>query len=224
MKNEHPDCAQCPFKVSERICRTDDGKAPLSCPTKNKSLIIDESIKEYEKTDILEFAKQASIQEGEGYGDKELGYDHIKPIKPRILEVVEFSQKMNFKRLGLAFCVGLRKEAKVVGSFFSSKGFEVVSVICKVGRIPKEKIDVRDDQKIAVGRFESACNPVLQAMILNDEKTDFNILLGLCVGHDSLFFKYANAPCTVLAVKDRLLGHNPLAAVYTMDTYYRGLK
>jgi len=224
MKNEHPDCAQCPFKVSERICRTDDGKAPLSCPTKNKASIIDESIKEYEKSDILEFAKQASIQEGEGYGDKELGYEHIKPIKPRILEVVEFSQKMNFKRLGLAFCVGLRKEAGVVGSFFSSKGFEVVSVICKVGRIPKEKLNVRDDQKIAVGRFESICNPVLQAMILNDEKTDFNILLGLCVGHDSLFFKYADAPCTVLAVKDRLLGHNPMAAVYTMDTYYRGLK
>jgi uncharacterized metal-binding protein len=68
------------------------------------------------------------------------------------------------------------------------------------------------------------CNPVLQAMILNDEKTQFNILLGLCVGHDSLFFKYAQAPCTVLAVKDRLLGHNPLAAVYTLDSYYRALK
>ena len=107
--------------------------------TEEELKILNGEFKEYEKSDILEFAKQASIQEGEGYGDKELGYEHIKPIKPRILEVVEFSQKMNFKRLGLAFCVGLRKEAGVVGSFFSSKGFEVVSVICKVGRIPKEK-------------------------------------------------------------------------------------
>jgi len=51
----------------------------------------------------------------------------------------------------------------------------------------------------------------------NDEQTEFNIVMGLCVGHDSLFLKYSNAPCTVLAAKDRLLGHNPLAAIYTVD-------
>ncbi len=61
-------------------------------------------------------------------------------------------------------------------------------------------------------------------MILNEAKTDFNILLGQCVGHDSLFIKYGEAPCTVLVVKDRLLGHNPLAAVYCAESYYRGLK
>lgn len=61
------------------------------------------------------------------------------------------------------------------------------------------------------------CNPVLQAMTLNKEKSDFNVLLGLCVGHDSLFSKYAQAPCTVLAVKDRVLGHNPLASIYSVD-------
>jgi uncharacterized metal-binding protein len=68
------------------------------------------------------------------------------------------------------------------------------------------------------------CNPVAQAMILNDAGVHFNILLGLCVGHDSLFFKYADAPVTVLAVKDRVTGHNPLAAVYLMDSYYSRLK
>jgi uncharacterized metal-binding protein len=68
------------------------------------------------------------------------------------------------------------------------------------------------------------CNPILQASILNREQTDFNILLGLCVGHDALFFKYAKAPCTVLAVKDRVFGHNPLAAIYNIDSYYRYLK
>ena len=36
--------------------------------------------------------------------------------------------------------------------------------------------------------------------------------------------KYSNAPCTALAAKDRLLGHNPLAAIYTIDSYYRSLK
>jgi len=68
------------------------------------------------------------------------------------------------------------------------------------------------------------CNPISQAMVLNDDKTDFNILLGLCVGHDSLFIKYANAYTTVLVVKDRVLGHNPVAALYTADGYYQRLK
>jgi uncharacterized metal-binding protein len=50
--------------------------------------------------------------------------------------------------------------------------------------------------------------------------TDLNVLMGLCVGHDSLFFRHSAAPVTVLAVKDRVLGHNPLAAVYQADGYY----
>jgi uncharacterized metal-binding protein len=41
------------------------------------------------------------------------------------------------------------------------------------------------------------------------------------VGHDSLFMKHSEVPVTVLAVKDRVLGHNPLAAVYLADGYYR---
>jgi uncharacterized metal-binding protein len=68
------------------------------------------------------------------------------------------------------------------------------------------------------------CNPVAQAYVLNEAKTDFNVVMGLCVGHDSLFLKHSDALCTVLAAKDRLLGHNPLAAIYTVDTYYRALK
>jgi len=104
------------------------------------------------------------------------------------------------------------------------QGFEVVSALCKMGRTPKEDIGVRDDQKINIGCFESMCNPIAQAFVINSENTEFNIVVGLCVGHDSLFLKYADAPCTVLAAKDRLLGHNPLAAIYTIDSYYRSLK
>jgi uncharacterized metal-binding protein len=131
---------------------------------------------------------------------------------------------MKYKRLGLAFCLGLRPEAKIIENVLSNSGFEVVSALCKMGRTPKENIGVRDDQKINIGCFESMCNPIAQAYVMNSEKTEFNIVVGLCVGHDSLFLKYAEASCTVLAAKDRLLGHNPLAAIYTIDTYYRSLK
>jgi uncharacterized metal-binding protein len=40
------------------------------------------------------------------------------------------------------------------------------------------------------------------------------------VGHDSLFLKYSQAYCTVLVAKDRVLGHNPCAVLYTTGSYY----
>ncbi len=225
MDNETPNCAQCPYKVPDRLCRTEDGKAPGFCPTQNMSVLAQQSLKVYKNTpEICEFAKQAAIQEADGYINRNLGYEHVRASKTRIEEIMEFAGKMGYKRLGMAFCIGLRKEAKAVENIFSSKGFDMISVVCKAGRIPKEHIGVGKDQQIAPDTTEAMCNPILQAMILNEEKTDFNVLLGLCVGHDSLFFKYADAPCTVLAVKDRLLGHNPLAAVYNVDSYYRCLK
>ena len=39
--------------------------------------------------------------------------------------------------------------------------------------------------------------------------------------HDSLFYKYSKAPTTTLIVKDRVLGHNPVAALYQADGYYK---
>jgi uncharacterized metal-binding protein len=44
----------------------------------------------------------------------------------------------------------------------------------------------------------------------------FNILVGLWVGHGSLFFKYTKALATVLIAKDRVPGHKPTAAHYTV--------
>ncbi len=225
MKPKEPaGCARCPFDAPLRVCQKEDGKAPPFCPTENWARVIQEAQKELDKPEILEFARQASIQEGEGYADRERGYDHVRPAKPRIVEVIEFAGKMGYKTLGLVFCIGLRKEARIVENLLTLNGFAVVSGICKMGRVPKERIGVRDDQKIRIGDFEPMCNPIAQALLLNQSSTEFNILMGLCVGHDSLFLRYAKAPCMVLAVKDRLLGHNPLAAIYTIDSYYRSLK
>lgn len=68
------------------------------------------------------------------------------------------------------------------------------------------------------------CNPILQAKVLNKEKTDLNVVVGLCVGHDSLFYKYSDTLVTTAVTKDRVLGHNPAAALYTADSYYSKLK
>ena len=225
MNADAPSCARCPYKSSDRQCIKADGMAPDNCPTRNLPELANASLAEYRKdAGILEFARQASIQEADGYTDRERGYAHLRAAKTRIEEIMEFAGKMNYKRLGMAFCIGLSREAKVVENLFVSHGFEVVSAACKAGRIPKETIGLTPDQQLAPGTEEAMCNPLLQAMILNREGTDFNVILGLCVGHDSLFLKYSEALCTVLAVKDRVLGHNPLAAVYNLDSYYRALK
>ncbi len=217
-------CAKCSFKPDERVCRTEGGRHPENCPTVRKPDLIEVARGEYAKKENAEFARQASLQERDGYSNREQGYAKVRPAKPRIEEILDFIGKMGYKKIGLAFCLGLRNEAMIVERFFSNHGLEMASVICKVGRVPKEELGLTDQDKISVCTFETMCNPILQAQVLNSENTEFNILLGLCVGHDSLFLKYAEAPCTVLAVKDRVTGHNPLAAVYTLDSYYRALK
>jgi uncharacterized metal-binding protein len=41
------------------------------------------------------------------------------------------------------------------------------------------------------------------------------VIVGLCLGHDMLFTMNSKAPVTTLIVKDRLLGHNPVIALYS---------
>ena len=148
----------------------------------------------------------------------------LHPTKTRIQETYEFARKMGYRRLGVAFCAGLHDEARTLVGILEAQGFEVVSVMCKVGATPKEAIGLREDQKVRVGQFEAMCSPIAQAAVLNAEKTEFNIMVGLCVGHDSLFLKYADALCTVLVTKDRVLGHAPAAALHTASSYYPWLK
>ena len=217
-----PSCAKCPYPSPERLCKIEGGKGLASCPTTNKKELLEKSMALYEDPDVLRFAQNASIQEAACY--QRLDEKSVKPLKPRILEIAEFAYKMEYKRLGLIFCVGLAAEAKAVDKFYSIRGFEMVSVVCKAGRTPKEAIGLNEEQKIHPNTFEPMCNPIYQAEIVNDEKVDFNILMGLCVGHDSLVIKHLEAPVTILAVKDRLMGHNPLAAVYNMNSYYAYLK
>ncbi len=224
MKSNYPECGKCPYKKCDRLCMNPNGKAPENCPSKRYTATVQRAVDEMNRYENLTFTKNAAIQEGEGYGNKRLGYAHVKPIKPRIQETIEFIRKMDFHRVGLVFCIGMVKEAKAVDKLLNHSGFDVVSVCCKLGSRLKSEIGLEEDQKIQPGSFESMCNPVAQAFVLNEAESEFNIIMGLCVGHDSLFLKYAEAPCTVLAAKDRLLGHNPLAAIYTLDSYYRSLK
>jgi len=217
-------CASCKLEGMKKACMTREGVGPANCPTLTQKKTLDRSNREYESPDVREFARQASIQEGECYANRQQRPYVMQPSKTRMEEIVEFSRKMKYRRLGLAFCIGLAKEASVIEEILRTKGFEVISILCKAGRTPKEKIGIKEEEKIFRGTEESMCNPIFQAGLLNEEKTDLNILIGLCVGHDSLFFKYAKAPTTVLAVKDRVTGHNPLVPIYLSASYYQKLR
>lgn len=225
MKDENkitaPTCALCDVDPPERICVTKEGKGGKGCPTLRSRQALDEANREYEIPEVRDFARKASLQEAECYANRHQKPYIMQPTKTRIVEICEFAKKMGYRRLGLAFCVGLVKEARLVTEILESHGFEVVSVLCKAGRTSKDLIGLEESEKIFQGTDEAMCNPIYQATVLNHEKSQFNVLLGLCVGHDSLFFKYAKAPTTVLAVKDRVTGHNPLAAVYLSESYYR---
>ena len=142
----------------------------------------------------------------------------------RIEEIMDFARRMGFSRLGIAHCAGLMTEARLARDIFADNGFEVHTICCKVGSIEKERVGLTDQEKVRPGQFEAICNPIAQAALLAAAGTQLNVVIGLCVGHDSLFFMNSRAPATVLVAKDRVLGHNPVAALYTSHTYYHRLR
>lgn len=193
-------CAYC----QKHSCHKNEmEKAPQNCPTKNEKKELEEISKVYNDKENYNIDKASAEVVMDNYG-----------TKPRVKEIIDFCNKMKYKKIGLAFCVGLSKEASIFAQILRKHGFEVESIICKVGNVNRKNIGINDCDV-------PMCNPIAQAEFLNKEKTEFNIVLGLCVGHDTLFFKYSKAPVTVLAVKDRALAHNPLGAIYLADSYYK---
>ena len=130
--------------------------------------------------------------------------------KTRLEEVILFSKQMNYKKLGIAFCIGLTEEAKLLAKFLRLE-FEVVSVCCKMGGIEKDTLELA---KIDAAGDEVMCNPIGQAHILNRAGTDLNLICGLCIGHDIQFTNYSRAPVSTFIVKDRVLAHNPAGSLY----------
>ncbi len=138
----------------------------------------------------------------------------------RIEETMELARSLEVTRLGLIFCAGLRNEAKTLAHILDRNGFDVISASCKTGAVPKETMGVLDSQKVRPGKPEMMCNPIAQAILLNRSHTDLNILMGQCVGHDSLTIKHSEAPITYLVAKDRVLAHNTVGAIYEAKGYF----
>ena len=139
----------------------------------------------------------------------------------RVEEIIEFCKRMGAKKIGIATCAGLINESRIFTKILRKNGFEVYGVVCKAGSV--NKTDIGIDEKYTRVSGMVMCNPILQAKLLNKAKTDVNVVVGLCVGHDSLFYKYAKGINTTLITKDRVLAHNPAAALYQTNSYYSRL-
>ncbi len=184
-KSMSPHCGRCESKE----CR--DGKDCFSQTSNHRQL--------YQVSHTAELHKAASAIEGRYYGKE-----------TRLGEIILFAKELGYQKIGLAFCIGLSEEAKIIDEILS-RHFEVVSVCCKVCGIDKKDFDL---PQISSRNQEVMCNPAGQAQLLNDAGTQLNVLCGLCVGHDAIFAKVSNAPVTTLIAKDRVLAHNPAAAIY----------
>ena len=131
----------------------------------------------------------------------------------RLEETAEFAKKMGYKKLGMAFCIGLNSEARYIAKFYRQQGFEFFSVCCKTCSIAKNELGLK--QLRPELDHEAMCNPKMQARFLAEQGTELFISCGLCVGHDTIFNANCPGPVTTLVVKDRLLAHNPLGAIYS---------
>lgn len=191
-------------------CNLEDKTYPAFCVGESFSETALEEVKELYKQEQNHKAMVAAAEvEFEGYCRL-----------TRVEEIMEFAKKIGAKKIGIATCVGLIREASTFAKILRAHGFDVFGIGCKAGAIKKVSVGI-PEKCTAIG--ENICNPIMQAKRLNKENTDLNVVVGLCVGHDSLFYKYADALTTTLITKDRVLGHNPAAAIYNAQSYYKRL-
>lgn len=191
-------------------CNKENARFPEFCTTVHMSEeVLQDAMAQYDKEENRRIAVAAAEVEADNYCKM-----------TRIEETVEFAKKIGAKKIGIATCLGLLTEAGIAARILRSHGFEVYGAACKAGT--QKKVDIGIPKRCeAVGA--NMCNPILQAKLLNEAKTDLNILIGLCVGHDSLFYKHSDALVTTLVAKDRVLAHNTVAALYQADKYYTRL-
>src|ERR1700759_3377559 len=137
MDYDDPACAYCPSSV--RACRVGEAETngPGFCPSKVDPKTQAAARAFYDDPQTRRVALESARVESEGYCKW-----------TRVEEIVQFSRKMGFRKIGIANCIPFVDLAYVLSGILESHGFEVVSVACKNGNIPKEEIGIQDREKI----------------------------------------------------------------------------
>ncbi len=200
--------------------------APEFCPMNTQENVLDTALKQYVDPDNQKMMAAAASTQIKG----------IMGSWTRIEDVINLAREMEYEKLGIATCIALIYESRILTKILETKGFEVKSICCKSGINFEEDVwlqntDLKHDLESINNSNANTnkqtsiplCNPIGQAFLLNNEKTNLNILLGLCAGHDALFIKHSEAPVTPLIVKDRRTLHNPAAAIYGSNHFFSKL-
>ncbi len=223
-------CSRCSGvweKQGQTNCWSAPGSGPPRpgyCPSEREAEIIADSFRRYTGSDEdARLAKVAAVVEGLCYQPVP-GSEAVNARWTRVEDTIALARLMGWTKVGIGTCIGLLQESDRLVAILEAQGLEAYSVCCKAGSIDKLELEIGEQDKVRPGTFEPACNPIAQARLLNEQQTDMNIIVGLCVGHDMLFAKYSDAPVTTLVVKDRVTGHNPAAVLYGQNFYYKRLQ
>ncbi|MBU2551536.1 MAG: DUF1847 domain-containing protein [Proteobacteria bacterium] len=202
---------QCSYCARKRCFFGDLSQAPDNCPSKIGGEQLTAARAKLDEPDNQLMAQDVA-RTWKDYGKL-----------TRVEETVLYARLRGFKKLGIAFCVGLSQEAELMTNLLFNEGFDVVSACCMCGGLSSDDVSLPQEDKIMADARQPMCNPIGQAELLDSEGVDLNILMGLCVGDDTLFIKHSKAPVTILTVKDRVLAHNPMGALHTARHIYTRL-
>jgi uncharacterized metal-binding protein len=131
-------------------------------------------------------------------------------LRSRVEELVAFAQARGIRKVGVAFCVSLIREAQRLGEILREAGIGAELACCRAGAVDQGEVGL---PKAHPEKFASSCNPVGQARLLDAAGVGLVAQLGLCLGHDLILQEECAAPVTTLVVKDRALDHHPVQAL-----------
>ena len=186
-------------------CEYSEKARPAFCPTdsfelQNEQWLVD-CLNEEENRRIIE-AASVSVHTA-----SDLKLSHME-------EIIVFARELGAQKIGIASCISLSAEARAAANVLRAHGFEVVGAICKIGSITYGDLGINVERRSS---GTVVCNPIYQAKVLNDARTDLNVVMGLCTGHDALFLKYSDALCTLLTAKDFKFDHYSVRALRADD-------
>ncbi|MDD3042123.1 MAG: DUF1847 domain-containing protein [Methanosarcinaceae archaeon] len=120
--------------------------------------------------------------------------------KTKLEEIVVYAKKMEYSKIGIAFSIECESEARLAYDILS-RYFEVFSVCCNVCGFGKEQFGI---PKNGTSEFEAACNPRGQALLLNGDRAELNLMLGLDAINEIIFSEKSDAPAVSLPVGELL--------------------
>ena len=189
----------CSVCVTAACLRGDADRMPPACPTRTRAEVA---------RDTLPYADAAMRNEMSVADSAPFADDGS--LRNRVEELAFYAKAQGFRRIGIAFCVSLIKEAQQLGRLLREQDLETELVCCRVGAIDYDEIGLKKAQS---DRFAAICNPVAQARLLNARSVNLVAQVGLCIGHDLILQRECDAPVTTLVVKDRVFDHHTIRAL-----------